>query len=413
VKRHAYGLLGLLILTTLIMAPACKPVDPEPEPQAQPQPEPENPPAVEVPPEPPAPPDMTAMPVLLTDDVVRARFLSDSSLHYRYVETVGDALQLDMPAAVIDATPENLDALAKEQQKLSAFTDAGGWLMLWGLTPDGLAAFNKLVGVEHLIRPFETEEVSLPTIKDPLMHGIRASDLFMVTGLETPGVVPVLMRVGDAWSFAVDYDDIAPFCKFPDYKYWGTEAGAAVPGQPFCPRSLVNDLTYQWRWAFLIKFQADKPEYLKWKIEFPRTETPVQFSITPSMRGGNKMIQKVRLTYGKDAAPVELSVKELEERQDFDIPAREATSMTLEIAEWRPPAEEGIVGIMNLWIKVKRSPGFYEKVKPLLATSGVLMKYPQGKGGIVLNQMRVLKLDGTQTQKLTIFTKLIRNMQKN
>jgi hypothetical protein len=41
------------------------------------------------------------------------------------------------------------------------------------------------------------------------------------------------------------------------------------------------------------------------------------------------------------------------------------------------------------------------------------MKYPQGKGGIVLNQMRVLKLDGTQTQKLTIFTKLIRNMQKN
>jgi len=351
-KRYTFVLLGMFALATVTMTTACKPAAPDPVPGNETtdngtDPVAEDPPA-------PVAPDMTAMPVLLKDDVVRARFLANGPLHYRHVDTVAEALQVEMPNAVIDASPENLKMLVQEQEKLRAFTDAGGWLMLWGLTPDGLAAFNELVGVEHVIRQFATEEVSMPIAKDTLMSGM-----------------------------------------------------------PHNPRSMVNGLTYDWRWSFLIRFRQDKPERVKWTIQFPRTEVPVQFSIMPALRdNGNEPITKIKLTYGKDAQPVELDIEKLETRQNFDIPAREATSMTIEIAKWDSVAKEGILGIMNMWIKVKRSPAFYAKVKPLLETGGVLMKYPRGNGGILLNQMRVVEDDGTETQKQTVLTQLVRNMAK-
>ena len=34
---------------------------------------------------------------------------------------------------------------------------AAAYLMLWGLTPEGLADFNKVVGVNHVLRPFKME----------------------------------------------------------------------------------------------------------------------------------------------------------------------------------------------------------------------------------------------------------------
>jgi len=128
---------------------------------------------------------------------------------------------------------------------LHAFTESGGWLMLWGLTPEGLADFNRIVGVAHLIRPFEMEEVELPVQADALLKGIRRSDIFMETGTMSGGDVPVRMRVDDAWSYVVDYDDIARFCKFPSHEYWRSTPEEARPGQPHCPRSMVNGLTYQ------------------------------------------------------------------------------------------------------------------------------------------------------------------------
>jgi hypothetical protein len=62
--------------------------------------------------------------------------------------------------AIIDATPANLLALQQHQKELDQFTAAGGWVMLWGVTPDGLATFDKLVGVDHIMRPFRMEKVA-------------------------------------------------------------------------------------------------------------------------------------------------------------------------------------------------------------------------------------------------------------
>jgi len=124
----------------------------------------------------------------------------------------------------------------------------------------------------------------------------------------------------------------------------------------------------------------------------------------------------MRLRYGEGAEPVELDIRDVEERQDFDVPPRRAKSMTVEVAGWKATGDQQkIVGIMNLWIQVKRSEDFYAKVKPLLKT-GVLVKYPMGNGGIVLNQMRIVEReasDRNRTKKRSLFAKLVGNMEKN
>src|SRR5208283_5671645 len=80
---------------------------------------------------------------------------------------------------VLDATPANLNALATQREAVQSFTKQGGWLFLWGLTPEGLADFNKLAGVEHLIRPFIRERVTLPALRDPVTTGLSLRDVVM------------------------------------------------------------------------------------------------------------------------------------------------------------------------------------------------------------------------------------------
>lgn len=63
--------------------------------------------------------------------------------------------------AVVSASPANLKTLAANQAQVRTFTQAGGHLILHGLTPDGLADYNALVGFDHMIRPFRRERVTL------------------------------------------------------------------------------------------------------------------------------------------------------------------------------------------------------------------------------------------------------------
>jgi len=61
--------------------------------------------------------------------------------------------------AVVSATPAHLKQLADDPAALEAFWRRGGTPMLCGLTPEGLADFNRIVGVDHVIRPFKRERV--------------------------------------------------------------------------------------------------------------------------------------------------------------------------------------------------------------------------------------------------------------
>jgi hypothetical protein len=281
---------------------------------------------------------------------------------------------------VTDATPQTLKTLAAHSQALQAFTARGGWLMLWGLTPDGLADFNRLVGVDHLIRPFTVEAVGLPTQVDPLLKGIHANSLNMFAG---QGMGGIPLRAGNVWSYVLDGDDIAPFAKIPASDYW-RPGSVAAPGSDQYSPNLVNGMDDSWQLGFTIP--TTKPEYLKWNFDFPRPETVTQFSLTPDTT--YRKIQRIRLTFpGSATPPLEFAVQPSAVRQDFAVPNIQATGVTLEIISETQGAT-AVTGIRNVWIKVQRSDDFKRKVQSLLSI-GVLNKYPMGRGGILVNEMQL------------------------
>jgi len=291
--------------------------------------------------------------------------------------------------AVIDATPVNLKALAAAQAKVKAFTDAGGWIMLWGVTPDGLADFNKLVGQNHIMRKFTMEEVDIPIIPDPMLDGVARTDVFMETGqwsTSPPSQSECAFRVDDAWSFVVDTGDIAPFCTLPKPKFWKKDE--PVYDLPDWPRNMVNGLTYNWRFGFAIVIEEGEEMPVRWPVKLLRKESIVGFSITPWM--APTKISKLRLHFGGDTKPVDLDVKHLETRQTFTFPGRKTETVEVEILETFKATKGGrdVIGVLNFGIQVARPADYAKRVQPL-TNIGVLVRYPMGKGGILLNQLNV------------------------
>jgi len=308
---------------------------------------------------------------------------------------------------VADATPAALKALADAPDKVKAFNARGGWLMLWGVTPQGLPDFNRIVGVEHLLRPYVMENVYAPGNKDPLLKGLDGFCVEMPSNKK--GLVGCPLRATDVWSYVFDTDDIAPFCQLPVSDYWGTKD--AVPGSDRCPANMVNGFDDAWQLGFT--FPIDKPEYLKWTFTFPRAEEVSGFSLVPDTN--YHVVTKLRLSFeGSDAKPMVLDIKPDLTRQDFPIPAVKATGMTLEVLQTTDNAAP-VSGIRNLWIRVNRSEEFKQKVKPLLSI-GVLMKYPAGSGGIVANEMQLIEKEliaDNRTKQKSIMAVLMRNLGAN
>jgi hypothetical protein len=120
----------------------------------------------------------------------------------------------------------------------------------------------------------------------------------------------------------------------------------------------------------------------------PREEEVAGFSIVFNVI--YHKVTKFSLAFdGDDAHAVTFDAKPGKDRQDFVItPPRKARTVTVALLEWEKSGSANVVGVDNLWIKVKRSPEFGQKVVPLLSIGG-LVKYPMGSGGVVLNELRL------------------------
>ena len=310
---------------------------------------------------------------------------------------------------VAEASPAALKALAENRDAVQAFTARGGWLMLWGLTPEGLADYNRVVGVQHLLRPFELERVALPAVRDPILSGLTMRDVVMESGQRIYAWAGDRFMASDAFTYLVDLDDIAPFCEFPGPEYWRQEG--AQPGADHWPRNMVNGFTTSDSWRYCFSILLDRGEPTAWTLKLPREEEVIGFSIVPNTI--YRRVTKVRLTFDGDrAGVVELDVRPVNERQDFEFAGHRARALTIEIARWDAVGSGNVVGVDNLWIRVRRPPDFYKRVRPLL-NIGALVKYPMGAGGVILNQLRVLDTEGVPVnaqKKRTIVATLLRNL---
>ena len=338
-----------------------------------------------------------------------AKMLAGSGLQFDKAADVAAALADGRHDIVVaGATPANLKALAADTGKVKAFAEKGGWLMLWNLAPEGLSDFNRVVGVSHVLRPFEMERVTLPGVRDPILSGLTMRDVVMESGEKITAWTGDRFLAGDVFTYVVDFDDIAPFCDIPGPEHWNQKD--ARPGYDHWPRNMVNGFVTADSWKYIFSILVGKGEPTTWTMKLPREEEVVQFSIAANAI--YHKVTKINLYFDDDPKPVTLTTRPINDRQDFVVGPRKARAITVELAEWEKSGTADVVGVDNLWIRVKRPGDFHERVRPLL-NIGALVKYPMGKGGVVLNQLRVLATEPVPVnaqKKQTIVATLLRNL---
>jgi beta-galactosidase len=104
-----------------------------------------------------------------------------------------------------------LQQLVGNEARVNAFMQGGGYIVFNGLTPEGLDHYNKIVGFDHMIRPFRRERVTLPTPRNPLTSGLTLGDVVMLSGERIFGWTADEFVASDVFSYVVDYEDVAPF----------------------------------------------------------------------------------------------------------------------------------------------------------------------------------------------------------
>ena len=342
--------------------------------------------------------------VVMDEKSPAARMLADSGLRYDAAPDLVAAMGDGKHAIVVfDATAAHLKALAAAPDQVKAFTAKGGWLMAWGLGADGLADFNRIVGVEHVLRPFELERVSLPAVRDPILSGLTIRDVTMESGEQIFPWAGDKFLVDDEFTGVVDLDDIAPFCEIP-----GAMAGDSTPGKKAradWPRNLVNGFTSADAWVLIHYLPFASP---KVTLTLPREETIDGLSI--ALNTHYAVATKVRLFFDDDPKPVVLATQPNGERQDFSLEARKARRLTVELAEFNKV--DKVTGIDNLWIHVQRPADWAKRARPLL-NIGALVKYPMGEGGLILNQVNAKPSEPVPVnaqKKRAIVATLLRNL---
>ena len=299
--------------------------------------------------------------------------------------------------AIISATPANLATLAANLPKVESFWSNGGTIIFHGLTPEGLASYNKIVGVDHVIRPFIRERVQLAPVRDPLTAGLSSVDVVMLSGQRVFGFRADEYTVPDEFTYVVDYDEIAPFATsdFGGYK------------------QIVNGFIGADGWPQIIDMaipDGDKPFSIK--LTLPKEETITELTYDQSIN--YNPTTKIALDFGGQS------------RQEFDLTpdgepctfsitgAPKTREITLQACAWQiDPAKNRFQGIDNIWIKVERSPKFRATVKPMLNVGG-MMHYIKGNGGVVLCNLKFQDNEAVPLNKIkkqNILATVLRNLK--
>ncbi|MGI6494478.1 MAG: sugar-binding domain-containing protein [Kiritimatiellia bacterium] len=334
--------------------------------------------------------------VLENDDLEQA--LDDIGLRYSYAANPLEAISdPGIKIAVVSATPEHLAALAGAMPQVQAFWERGGTILFHGLDPEGLASYNRIVGVRHLIRPFRRERVQLPAVRDPLTAGLSNVDVVMFSGKRIFGFRADEYTVDDAFTHIVDLDDIAPFATSDFHSY----------GQ------IINGFIGADGWPLIIDFPMPEPgQSAPILVELPREETVTEIVYDSSVNYNPTTRLAVRFDGGE---PIEFPITPDGAACVLTIdPPRRASEISLEPCAWDiVPDKARNHGIDNIWIRVARDEAFHATVRPMLNIGG-LVRYVKGPGGVVLCNLKFQEHETVpinKTKKRKILATVLRNLK--
>jgi hypothetical protein len=321
------------------------------------------------------------------------------SINLQYA-TAGEPWQaLDQgKIAIVSATPEHLKSLAADLGRVQAFCEGGGWLVLHDLTPDGLADYNRIVGFEHLIRPFRRERVTLAVPRSRLLAGVSLGDVALYSSERIFPWQAGNFVASDTFRFVVDSDDVAPFGT------WDSDAWY----------NFVNGMVSADGWKYIQNHPAGNRTYV---LTLPKPQ-----ELTAWTWDGNVFYnptRKVELVFdGDEAGKLIFDVPPDGEPATFDIdPPRPARQIAIRHAQFDdiPDKRQNgvqIIGCDNLAFYARRPAEFRERVRPLLNVGG-LVEYPRGAGGIVLVNLQFKdteELPANAMKKRSVLASVLRNL---
>jgi len=330
----------------------------------------------------------------LADDEKLGALLDQVGLKYSRAEDPEDALVREANVRIVRATPLALARLSERKQQLRSFCNDGGWLMLVGLDEAGLEAFNNLVGFPHRIRPFRREAVVLQARTDPLLLGLSDRDVNMVSDQVLASWRNLYWVSDRTFTSVVDGREIASF---------GQVANDYLT-------KLTNGLTNEDFWQYICYFgEGEQPPQVDFRYDRPETFT--RMSIRGS--GSYYFAKDIELIFdGDEATAVPFTMKPLTGRQEIGFEPRTASTVTIRIESFHPgTSDKKLAGLDNVEL-FRRVPDDFEDRVLLLTKPGGLVKYPVGKGGIVLNQLDYASEDTEENvrKKTAIYSNLLRNM---
>lgn len=323
---------------------------------------------------------------LLADKVKETGVLSE------VVESLQEALNRDKyRIAVVHATGKSLADLNRLKKKARAFQAAGGWIMLCGVERgQSLAEFNKLVGMNHMLRPFRLERVTLENPHYKLAATLGNRDLAMYSNeyiAKWKGLYWISRHV---YTSVVDGRDFAPFCQMPD-----------GPGDPFVyeptmddkdPYNFVNGMLSSefWRYIRQIWVPEEGAEPLTFVLRRPETVSEVRIWNNAAYW----TIKDIDIIFdGDEGSAVSAVLEDSAALTTVKLPRPRKIdkTVTLHLRSWRETRPDRpdvrLVGIDNVQFLRPEAP----RGAVFIDNVGGLVAYPRGKGGVFLNQLKFIE----------------------
>ncbi len=298
------------------------------------------------------------------------------------------------PMAAMDAAPGGVvllqaskAALAKligNGEKVRQFRRNGGWLVLYDVTPELIADFNKLVGIEHMIRPATREAMAIVLPRGPVATGLNMNDVVMTTGKRIAWWKGTEFRSHDAYSYIVDYHDIVPFATIN-----GAPPKREANSTPK-PRNVANGLSGDEFWRYLAYFEASKGQEPKLDFEWPRKETFDNFEI--AFDTGYSFVTTFTLDFHDGGEVLTFEPAPVSSVQSFTFKPRTTSKITFTVTKHDVKGKKDVLGISTIRMVAARSKEFEKKVKPL-SEPAALVAYPEGQGGTLLMNIQYQEVE--------------------
>ncbi|MFW6107437.1 MAG: glycosyl hydrolase 2 galactose-binding domain-containing protein [bacterium] len=355
--------------------------------------------------------------VTCPDDPLLAEKVQATGVLAREVSALAEALDPDRFAvALVHASEANLEALLGLGERVAAFQRAGGWLMLNGLGPKGIEELNRLVGADHMLRPFRIERVTLESPHHPLAATLGNRDVALYSPKE-------LMHgrywvSGNTFSYVIDGQNFAPFTLPPGAKDDPFHYQPTFDDHD--PYNWVNGMLNEESWRYIRQIWVDReaergPVGLVHTFRLRRPDVVKQITIWNN--ANYSTIEKLDIVFdGEEASAVTAELPDAAQPETVVLPEprKVAKTITLRIRSWRVrphshPKAANLVGIDNVEFLRPRPPAGCV----FLDSAGGLVAFPRGEGGVFLNQLNFMAEEPRESnaaQKVRVLGVLLQNM---